>query len=253
MTGRSKLDLRRRTWWRALAFGAALACATPALAGPPYVTDDPEPTALGHWEVYNFVSVTGFSHQTAGAGGFDINYGAASDLQLTVVVPVEFDSPGHAGLGDIELAAKYRILHEAPGTWTPDIAFFPRLFAPTASHRSGPARPGLLLPIWAEKDAGPWSVFGGGGYEINPGSDRRNFWQAGLGVSRAIGERWSLGAEVYHQTPDADDGQAFTGVNLGTTWRVSDHWTLMLSGGPGVENAGREGRFAAYFALLASY
>ena len=27
----------------------------------------------------------------------------------------------------------------------------------------------------------------------------------------------------------------------------------LLSGGPGVENAGREGRYAGYFALLANY
>lgn len=243
----------RRTRRLLIALGTALACAAPAAAGPPYVTDDPEPTALGHWEVYNFVSVTGHSHETAGAGGLDINYGAARDLQLTLVVPVEFDSPGRAGLADIELAAKYRFLRQAPGSWAPDVAVFPRLFAPTASHRSGPAQVGLLLPIWAQKDAGPWSVFGGGGYDINPGRGNRNFWQAGLGVSRAIGERWSLGAEVWRQSSDADDGQAFTGVNLGATYRVSDHWTLMLSAGPGVENAGREGRFAAYFALLASY
>ena len=36
--------------------GALLATgiATPALAGPPFVTDDPEPTDLHKWEIYNF-------------------------------------------------------------------------------------------------------------------------------------------------------------------------------------------------------
>ena len=41
---------------RALLFGAVL-CAgatVPALAGPPYETDDPEPTAYRHYEIYVF-------------------------------------------------------------------------------------------------------------------------------------------------------------------------------------------------------
>ena len=30
----------------------SLAAATPAWAGPPFLTDDPEPTETGHWEIY---------------------------------------------------------------------------------------------------------------------------------------------------------------------------------------------------------
>ena len=33
---------------------AALALGSPALAGPPYVIDDPHPTERGRWEIYNF-------------------------------------------------------------------------------------------------------------------------------------------------------------------------------------------------------
>jgi hypothetical protein len=239
---------------RALAaLGLCLVWAAPALAGPPYVSDDPEPTDLGHWEVYGFVSATGLLGETAGEGGFDINYGAAKDLQLTAVVPIDFQSPGQTGLGDIELAVKYKFLHQSAGTLTPDVAFFPRLFAPTASHRDGPAQVGVLLPLWAQKDIGPWSVFGGGGYDINPGPDNRNFWLTGLAVTRALGDRWSLGGEIYRQTADTNDGRAFSGVNIGASYKLTDHWTLMAAGGPGVENARQEGRYAFYAALLATY
>ena len=30
---------------------AALALAAPASAGPPFITDDPQPTHLGRWEI----------------------------------------------------------------------------------------------------------------------------------------------------------------------------------------------------------
>jgi hypothetical protein len=38
---------------RAMAL-ACLSLAAPATAGPPFVTDDPEPVDNGHWEVYAF-------------------------------------------------------------------------------------------------------------------------------------------------------------------------------------------------------
>ncbi len=39
----------------------------PAMAGPPFITDDPEPVDLGHWEVYGF---------SAGATGLAIPPGS---------------------------------------------------------------------------------------------------------------------------------------------------------------------------------
>jgi len=109
----------RRGWWRLRIGGAALAlalAAPAARAGPPYVTDDPEPTDTGHWEIYNFITATHTPGDTSGQGGFDINYGAAKDLQLTAVIPIDLESGARAGLGDIELAVKYRFLHQADGS-----------------------------------------------------------------------------------------------------------------------------------------
>ena len=63
--------------------------------------------------------------------------------------------------------------------------------------RHGPVR--ILLPVWAQKDFGPWSLFGGGGYTINPGAGNRNFWQSGLALTRNVTPRLSLGAEITHQ------------------------------------------------------
>jgi hypothetical protein len=241
---------RARSFW--IGAAALLAAPAAALAGPPYVTDDPQPTDLGHWEIYNFVDGSRAAGDLSGEFGLDLNYGAAKDAQLTMVVPTAYDNGRDFGAGDLQLAAKYKFLHQSDGSWLPDVAFFPRAFVPTGV-RFDPDRPGILLPIWAEKDFGPWSVFGGGGFQWNPGRNQRNFWQGGLVVTRSFGERFSLGGEVYHQTASTRDGRDLTGVNLGGTWKLSDHWALMAAGGPGIQNARQAGQYDFYFALEATY
>lgn len=229
--------------------------AAPAWAGPPYVSDDPEPTEARKWEVYSFVSAAHVPRLTAGDAGLDINYGEFKDLQLTLVVPLSYErSAGtRVGLGDLELAAKYKLVRQKEGTWLPDVAVFPRVFLPTSGRGFGADRASLFLPIWAQKDLGKWSVFGGGGYDINPGPGKRNFWLTGVAATRQISERLSLGAEVYHQTPDAEDAKPFTGLNFGMSYRLNPHWSLLASGGPGVQNSREQGQYSAYLALLANY
>jgi len=243
-------DLLRRS---AIAGIALLLVATPAMAGPPFVTDDPEPTDQGHWEIYNFASGTGLPSVVAGQAGLDINYGGAKDLQLTAVVPLDFQTGTEPGLGDVELAAKYKFLHQAEGPWTPDVAFFPRLFAPTGTGAFTDHHISLFLPFWAEKDFGKWSLFGGGGYDINPGADNRNYWLSGVTLTRAVTDRVNLGLEVYHQTPDTLQAKAFTGLNLGATYKLTDHWSLLAAGGPGIQNASQQGQYDFYLALEATY
>ena len=241
-----------RTWVLAL---AGIGLAAPDVAGPPFVSDDPEPTEQGHWEIYGFTGGTYVPGETDGAAGFDINYGGAKDLQLTAVLPINYQTgtDGAVGLGNIELAAKYKFLHQSKGTLIPDVAFFPRAFVPTAGRRFGTRRLSVLLPLWAQKDFGKWSLFGGGGYDINPGPGQRDFWLTGIGAQRAISDRFSLGAEVYRQTADADDARRFTALNIGALYRLSEHWSLIGSAGPGIEHARTQGRYVFYAALKADY
>jgi len=245
----------------ALGFGAVIAASAPAAAGPPYLSDDPEPTDVGHWEIYNFAIGAGGPGRVglAGEAGFDINYGPAKDWQLTAVLPLAFGAPSafsdngfRAGPGDVELAVKYKFLHQSDGVLTPDVAIFPRLFVPTADRALGTGRLGLLLPIWAEKDFGPWSVFGGGGYQFNPGQGQRNFWQGGGAISRNFGERFSLGAELFGQTRDTDAGGAYTTLNMAATYRLTRHWSVLTSAGPAWDRSRTNG-YVFYEALKADY
>ena len=63
---------------RAALAGLLLAgIAAPAAAGPPYLTDDPVPTDLAHWEIYAFTSAEGHAEELEDDVGVDLNYGAA--------------------------------------------------------------------------------------------------------------------------------------------------------------------------------
>jgi hypothetical protein len=242
-------------------FAVAVIASTPlapAMAGPPYLADDPEPTDPGHWEIYNYVMAINGTGGLAGEGGFDINYGAAKDVQLTAVMPLAFANTAGASLrgltggpGIIELAVKYKFLHQSQDDWMPDVSLFPRVFVPT-SDRFGTGHVNVFLPVWAEKDFGPWSVFGGGGYQINPGAGQENFWQGGVALSRALGKRASLGGEVYVQGRDSPAGGGYTAANFAATWRLTPHWSLLASAGPTWEEGGGHGQ-VFYFALKADY
>ena len=239
---------RRRLAGAALAVGLAPAW---AWAGPPYVTDDPEPTPTGHWEDRIFVSGLRTPDETAGQTGFDINYGGAENLQLTVVAPLNYahGDQSEVGLGDIVVSVKYRFLQQSDHTPLPDVAVFPALTLPTQARAFGPARVALFLPLWAQKDFGAWSTFGGGGYTINPGPGRRDFTLAGWGVTRQVSKRLNLGLEIYHQTPDTVDGKALTAVAGGVIYQLTRHFALMASGGPALQNASQAGQAVFYAAL----
>jgi hypothetical protein len=126
---------------------ALVALARPALAGPPYVSDDPEPTDYKHFEIYTFSNGAATRGDIGGASGVDFNYGAAPDLQLTATLPIGFDRPASTnasfGLGNIELAAKYRFLHQ--DSFGLDVSVFPRVFLPSPSTNVGNPAASLLL------------------------------------------------------------------------------------------------------------
>jgi len=229
---------------------------TPALAGPPYVTDDPQPTDDGHYEVYAFTGGTATDNGSGGQAGIDFNYGGAEDLQLTAVLPFAYAKQrGQAavtGFGDIELAAKYKFLHQ--DTFGLDVSIFPRVFLPTNSNPAlGNKHPAFFVPFFVEKDWDAWSVFGGGGCTISRGGDSQDFCQVGLVVARQVLPHLQLGVEIYHQTPDQKGGVQSSGVGFGAIYDLNEHLHLMASAGPGIQNADLSNQTTWYAALLFTY
>jgi hypothetical protein len=162
-----------------------------AFAGPPYITDDPEPVEYQHWEVY-FASI--FAKQpdawTSTAPHVEVNYGVVPDVQLHTILPMTLYAPADGassyGYGDTEVGVKYRFVHE--GDWLPQIGTFPLLEVPTGSHARnlGSGHLQTFLPLWLQKSEGQWTAYGGGGYWINPGDGNRNWWFTGIVIQRQV-------------------------------------------------------------------
>ncbi len=225
--------------------------ASAAWAGPPYLTDDPEPTETGHLENYVFVEAHGTGSAYGGATGVEVNFGAVRDVQLTMVVPLAFEHASALGqrqaLGDIKISAKYRFFHDENAGVS--AAVFPGISLPTASTGLGAGRVTVFLPVWVQKDAGPWTIFGGGGYAINPGSNNRDFWEGGVAVTREVSHRLSMGVEVHRHGPDAIDARGETSLGLGVIYKMGGPFALLGSAGPTFNDAGGPASFHLFIAL----
>lgn len=207
------------------------------MAGPPYLTDDPEPVALHHWEVYLFTAGQNTAGQQSGLGpAIEANYGPFQDAQLQFQIPMAYTDQDRGsrmrrGFGDAEVGFKYRFLHESEDL--PQMALYPQVFAPIGSEQEGlgSGHWKVLLPLWLQKGFGPWTTYGGAGWWRNPGDGNRDFLQYGWLLQRVLAEGWSLGAEVFHQNSAGLGQAAFTSWNLGFEAALVKHLQVVGSGG----------------------
>ncbi len=235
-------------------------CLVPAAAnaGPPYRTDDPEPTPLGHYEFYTFSTGTVVHDDTSGSlPAFELNYGLIPNGQLTIDAPVAFDSPSGGatqfGYGDTQVSFKYRFIHEDEKGWRPQVAVFPLVQLPTGDQSRGLGAGHVLgfLPIWAQKSFGEWTTYGGGGYWINQGdAGDKNYWFFGALLQRKITDKLSVAGEIFHQTANTVDGDDSTGFNFGAIYDFSDHDHFVFSAGRGLQNADTTNDFSWYAGFL---
>lgn len=219
-----------------------------AWAGPPFITDDPEPVDYRHGEFY--VSSIYMNNRDGKVGTlphFEFNYGAVPDLQLHILFPLAFahtnGGPTMYGIGNTELGLKYRFIHE--NETTPQVGAFPLVQLPTGDRERGlgSGHVQLFFPVWAQKSWGPWTTYGGGGYWINPGGGNKNFWQLGWLGQRDISKALTLGAEIFYFGKEADDGRDQTGYNIGGILNLSEDHHILFSAGSDI--AGNN-RFSAY-------
>jgi hypothetical protein len=215
----------------------AFAMAPPTLrAGPPYITDDPEPVDLHDWEV--IVSFLGF-HDASGWSGetpyVDINYGAFHNVQLHIAPALALSSgarsPFQFGYGDTELGVKYRFVDETPTC--PQVAIYTLLEVPTGDSNRGLGSGNVdgFLPLWIEKNFGPWTAYGGGGYWITPGIGNKNWGYTGCVVQRKITPRLTLGVEAFYETARVAGGTSNTVLNFGGGLDLSDTYHILFSAG----------------------
>lgn len=222
-----------------VALAVGLLLATRTFAGPPFLTDDPEPVEYQHWEAYLFANGdhTSDGYAINGPAG-ELNYGVLPDTQLHLVVPMTTvggsDISTHSGLGDMEFGIKYRFLHET-NNW-PQIGIFPMVELPTgdADRGLGNDRAWFRLPLWVQKSWGPWTTYGGGGAALNSASGQRDYPFGGWLLQRKLGEHLTLGGELFAQGQSTDDNSGFAALNFGGTYKVNENFSLLFSGGHSV-------------------
>ncbi len=229
--------------------------ASAARAGPPYLSDDPEPTDYQHYEIYLFAQGDHAIDGTNGESGIDFNYGAAPDLQITATVPMGFDRPagGSAsfGMDNVELAAKYRFLHQ--DSFGLDVSVFPRIFLPTGTNGIGDNHMSLLLPVWVQKDwNGGWSAFGGGGCTVTE-FRAVDFCQAGAVLTYQLLPKLQLGAELFHQTADSSGTPATTSLGIGWRYDLGENYHLLGYVRRGIENTNQTDQYSWYTSVLFTF
>jgi hypothetical protein len=207
-----------------------------AFAGPPFITDDPEPVEWHRWEVY-ISSI--YEHTKGGTSGtlphIEVNNGIVPNVQLHIILPMAFSQatggPLLYGLGDIELGVKYRFVQE--GRRRPMIGIFPLLEVPTgdATRGLGSGHLQTFLPIWLQKSWGAWTTYGGGGYWINPGAGNHDYLYLGWLLQKDLNAHLTLGGEVYYNTSQAVGESDIMGFNLGGQYNFDDGHHLLFSFG----------------------
>jgi Putative MetA-pathway of phenol degradation len=123
---------------RSIAAAAFLfALANIAEAGPPFVTDDPEPPPPGGWEInVPFIIERAASGTEMNAPLFDLNYGLLPNAQLQFQAPIKIvqrESDQAAGLGDPLLGLKWRFLSDEKSQV--QLGVYPQVLLPVGDHR----------------------------------------------------------------------------------------------------------------------
>jgi hypothetical protein len=203
-----------------------------AQAGPPFQTDDPTPVDLGHYEFYVFGTVDGTPAELDPTGpAFEFNWGALPNIQLHAILPfgavIPSNNPVYApagagpsafGLSDIELGVKYGFIKQTKRR--PQIGSFTMFELPTGDSNKGlgVGKAWYKLPIWAEKEFGPWSLCGGMGYTVVPQTGYDNYLYGGFLVKREIDKKLEMSAELFSHAREgiaAAQTQASTMIDAG--------------------------------------
>ena len=203
-----------------------------AQAGPPFQTDDPTPVELGHYEFYIFGTIDGTPAELDPTGpAFEFNWGAIPNIQLHAILPLgavmPSNNPVYApggtgssafGLTDMELGVKYGLIKQTKHR--PQIGSFTMFEIPTGNSTKGlgVGKVWYKLPIWVEKEFGPWSLCGGMGYTVVPQSGYNNYLYGGFLVKREINKKLELSAEIFSHAREgfaAAQTQASTMIDAG--------------------------------------
>lgn len=207
-----------------------------AWAGPPFVTNDPDPPELDQWEI-NLPWSMERSRDDSASGEWvrvDVNYGYDRYTQLSIEMPMSYKFPAggglHFGAGDVLLEYKRRFGLDAKAGY---FGVNPELTLPTgdSTRGLGAGRATLQLPLLYQKQWGDTVAYGDARYKWQAGEQGKSYWFFGLAFEHAVSGRLKLGAEVFATTPQSPNGEHNAGFNVGGKWVMAPGQMLMLSAG----------------------
>lgn len=218
-------------------------------AGPPFLTDDPQPVDFMHWEFY-ISSQQQFSDNNVDATlpHFEINYGLIPDVQVHLIVPMQYskrESSSEYSYVSTEVGVKYRFINLDNGI---QAGVFPIAEVPTGKNvtLAGENNLKVFLPLWLQVSSGKFTSYGGAGYWINPGTGNKNWVYTGWQGQYDFSETITLGGELFYHTADSNDSEGGAGFNLGGYININEHNHLLFSIGHNLTGANTTTGYLGY-------
>lgn len=230
-----------------------------AFAGPPFITDDPEPVEVNHWEINYAVSKTWRAEgSSAGVPSIDINYGYSPNIQLHAQPKYAYEIDGkesHSGIDNTEIGVKYRLFNQQfiNANWM--VGIYPMLQLPTGASALGSSRGKVqaFLPLWVQRNSEDWTIYGGVGYRLNNYIDSKNSWFSGVTVLYRLTNKVQIGGEMFHETAGSVGEKSASGFNMGGILNATDNYHVLFSLGKGLSNVSSTNQFSGYIALQVIY
>lgn len=201
-------------------------------AGLPFISDDPEIQPQHHPALFLFSAYNKQGSDMAIAlPGFEIDFGLLPNVEIDFTGSYLLEHPGQgdgnekvsntSGMSDSQLELKLQFIHET--ATQPAVAFNPIYYIPTGdvNRNLGNGRPSFLLPLWAQKSWGDYTLYGGGGYVINPAPELKNHAIGGIVLQKNITEKLNLGCEMYSAGAESVSEKFSTLLNIGGTYQFS--------------------------------
>ncbi len=218
-------------------------------AGPPFLTDDPDPVPFQHWELYTFTSGDRSRHVNYDVSpAVEINNGVAPNTQLHLIVPEgHYTGSGtsSSGIGDTEFGIKYRFITETASR--PELGIFPmaELSTGSSSRGLGNGKTWYRLPLWLQKSLGRFTGDIGAGYALNSEQGQKNYPFGGTLLQYELSRSLTLGGEIYYEgqmaaTPLTVSGSSSLQIpgtksstiwNIGGSYNFTNDFSLLFSGG----------------------
>ena len=135
------------------------------------------------------------------------------------------------------------------------VGTYPMLQLPTGDAKLGPNRNKVqsFLPLWLQVKSDKWTVYGGMGYRINPGTDNKNSLFLGITTLYEVSPKLQLGGEVFHESPNTEGGKDSAGFNFGGSYNLIEDYNILFAVGKGLKNASSTNQLSAYMALHVLY